>query len=362
VKRREADPIVFCDLRRALAPILSDIERAVQRVVDRGWFLRGREVAAFEEEWAAYCGQAYCVTCNSGTDALTLAAMATGLAEAEIQANTLPLTAIGLKRGFAKVTVREIGVDGRLEEITPLSVPVLLYGRTPSPAEAEAKLFDAAHAHGWRPHKHAIACWSFYPTKSLGALGDAGAVTTNDADIAMQMRELSGLDDKLYSHRQITSRMDEVQAAVLRVKLRHLDEWISDRRRIATQYLQKLPESVVPVAMQGDFQHLFVVRCDDRDGLASHLLRAGIGTKVHFPTPLHRQDATWKNLAAAFPLADRWCDTVLSLPCYPGLAKAEIDRICFETDRFQGINFRRGFVESLARPGGNYAKASNTGR
>jgi dTDP-4-amino-4,6-dideoxygalactose transaminase len=326
---------MFCDLCRAHALILADIERAVKQVVDHGWFLRGCEVAAFEEEWAAYCGQDYCVTCNSGTDALTLAAMAAEFAEAEVQANTLPLTAIGLNRGFAKVTVREIGLDGRLEKITPLSVPVLLYGRAPSAAEATAKLFDAAHAHGWRPPKHAIACWSFYPTKSLGALGDAGAITTNDADIAKQMRELSGLDDKLYGPRQITSRMDEIQAAVLRVKLRHLDEWISDRRRIAALYLQNLPAGVVPIATQGDFQHLFVVRCDNRDGLASHLLRAGISTKVHFPIPLHRQDASWKDSEAAFPLADRWCETVLSLPCYPGLTEAEIDRICFEVDRFK---------------------------
>src|SRR3954467_12314831 len=124
---RNTDPIEFCDLHRALAPIRADVERAVNRVVGSGWFLRGREIAAFEEEWAAYCGQAYCVTCNSGTDALTLAAMALGLPEAEIQANTLPLTAIGLNRSFAKVAVREVGVDGRLEEITPFSVPVLLY-------------------------------------------------------------------------------------------------------------------------------------------------------------------------------------------------------------------------------------------
>jgi dTDP-4-amino-4,6-dideoxygalactose transaminase len=330
------DSIDFCDLRRALPPIISDIQRAANQVVERGWFLRGREVAAFEEEWAAYCGQTYCVTCNSGTDALSLAAMALGLAEAEVQANTLPLTAVGLQRGSAKVTVREIGEDGRLEQITPLSVPVLLYGRSPSAAEGEAKLFDAAHAHGWRPPKHATACWSFYPTKSLGAFGDAGAVTTNDADVAMQMRELSGLDDKLYSGRQLTSRMDELQAAVLRVKLRHLDEWISERRRIAAHYFENLPKTVVPVGVEADLQHLFVVRCDHRDELASHLLRAGIGTKVHFPTPLQHLDAAWKDPTGAFPIADRWCDTVLSLPCYPGLTATEIDRICFEIDRFAG--------------------------
>jgi dTDP-3-amino-2,3,6-trideoxy-4-keto-D-glucose/dTDP-3-amino-3,4,6-trideoxy-alpha-D-glucose/dTDP-2,6-dideoxy-D-kanosamine transaminase len=214
-------------------------------------------------------------------------------------------------------------------------VPVLLYGRAPSRGEDQARLFDAAHAHGWKPPQHAIACWSFYPTKSLGALGDGGAVTTNDPNLAAEMRQLSGRDDRFYRSRQITSRMDEMQAAVLRVKLPHLDDWIAERRKIAARYFRNLPETVTPVAAwQEDFQHLFVVRNDYRDALAAHLLDAGIATKVHFPTPLHRQNASWRDPAAEFALADRWCDTVLSLPCYPGLTDSEIDRICLEIDQF----------------------------
>jgi dTDP-3-amino-3,4,6-trideoxy-alpha-D-glucose transaminase len=328
-------PIVFCDLRRALAPIRADVDAAVRRVADSGWFLRGKEVAAFEEEWAAYCGQAHCVTCNSGTDALTLAAIAMGRKRVEVQANTLPLTAVGLSRAGATIAVREIGGDGRLAEVTPQAVPVLLYGRAPSAAEAAATLFDAAHAHGWKPPRAAVACWSFYPTKTLGALGDAGAVTTNDAGLASAMRELSGRDDRFYDSRQITSRMDEVQAAVLRVKLRHLDAWIEDRRRIAARYRAGLPGGVAVVTSSPeDLQHLFVIRSDRRDGLAAWLDAAGIATKVHFPVPLHRQTAAWQDGGASFPVAESWCDTVLSLPCYPGFTDAEIDRICDEIGRF----------------------------
>src|SRR6187551_2252764 len=138
--------------------------------------------------------------------------MLSGLATAEVQANTLPLTAVGLKRAGCSIDVQEINADGRLDEITPYSVPVLLYGRAPSPIERNAQLFDAAHAHGWKPPSDAIACWSFYPTKSLGALGDAGAATTNERHLADEMRDLSGRDDGFYQDRQITSRMDEMQA------------------------------------------------------------------------------------------------------------------------------------------------------
>jgi len=308
---------------------------AVSRVVDSGWFLRGGEVAAFEEEWAAYCGQGYCVTCNSGTDALSLAVMAAGITEAEIQANTVSLTAIGLARGFARIALREVNQDGRLSEVTPRSVPVLLYGRIPSSTEVQARVFDAAHAHGWKPPRHGIACWSFYPTKSLGGLGDAGAVTTNDADLAAEMRQLSGRDDQYYQSRQITSRMDEVQAAVLRVKLRHLAEWIAERRRIAARYVRSLPQIVTPVAtLPEDLHHLFVVRTSFRDALAARLLGAGIQTKVHFPVPLHRLNPSWATGKATLALAERWCDSVLSLPCYPGLSDSEIDRVCAEIHEF----------------------------
>src|SRR5262249_14458357 len=159
--------VPFCDLTRANCALRADIDKAISRVIDRGWFLRGAETDAFEAEWAAYCNQDYCVSCNSGTDALTLAAIAMGTKKAWVPANTLPLTAVGLARSGAQILADEVGDDGRLLTIRPESIPVLLYGRMPSEGELKCKLFDAAHAHGWKPPRNATACWSFYPTKNL---------------------------------------------------------------------------------------------------------------------------------------------------------------------------------------------------
>jgi dTDP-4-amino-4,6-dideoxygalactose transaminase len=334
--------VPFCDLGRALAPLRSEIEDAMRRVLDRGWFLRGPETKAFECEWAAYCGQAYCVSCGSGTDALTLAALALGLDHAELQANTLPLTAVGVQRAGVRIIVRDVDGMGHLSEVGPSSVPVLLYGRAPSAAELNGTLFDAAHAHGWKPPAHAVACWSFYPTKSLGALGDAGAVTTNSAQLAEKITALAGRDDRLRDGRQITSRMDEIQAAILRIKLPHLDCWIDERRRIATAYKEQLPNSVRSVGTSSDdLNYLFVVRVANRSEVIRYLEYRGVQTKVHFPKPLHRQEAEWRDSSACFPTADEWCESVLSLPCYPGLRQDEIERTCAAIASWSTCNQQR---------------------
>ena len=316
------------DLTRIHAPIRGEIDRAVARVLDSGWFLRGREVAAFEEEWADFCGQAYCVACNSGTDALTLAAIGLQLRAADVQANTLALTAVGLHRGGVAVNVVDVDGDGRLREGEAEAVPVLLFGRHPTPVEARHRLFDAAHAHGWRPPKHATACWSFYPTKTLGAAGDGGAATTNDIGLRDAMRELSGRDDRLRDARQITSRMDEIQAAILRVKLKHLPAWIAERQAIGAWYRAHLPPGVDMVATDPrDLHHLAVVRLADRDAVAAALKALGIETKVHFPIPLHRQNAPWGDASRQLPAAVAWCGSILTLPCFPGMREAELARV-----------------------------------
>ena len=321
-----ADAIPFCDLSRALAPIRDDIDAAIARTIDSGWFLRGPEVAAFEEEWAAYCGQAHSVCCNSGTDALTLAATVLGMRTATVQANTLSLTALGLQRGGAAVRLADVGPDGRLAAITPDAVPVLLYGRPPATEEIGATLFDAAHAHGWKPPEHAFATWSFYPTKTLGALGDGGAVTTNDARFAAEMRNLCGRDDLLHDRRQITSRMDEVQAAILRVKLKHLDCWLAERQHIGTEYERTLGS--LPILLAGpSLYHLFVIRVDRRDDLAEFLLSRGIGCKIHWTDSLDKLDGGWTR-DGTYAMSDAWCDTVISLPCFPGLRPTELEFIC----------------------------------
>lgn len=319
-------PVPFLDLARAHNAMRAELDAAIARVMDSQWFLRGPEVDAFEREWAAFCGQAHAVGCNSGTDALTIAATAMGLQRVEVPAATLPLTALGLQRGGAEVILKDVGDDGRLAEAGPDAVPVLFYGRPPNTVEAGARLFDAAHAHGWTVPHGAVAAWSFYPTKTLGALGDGGAVTTDDEGLAREMRMLCGRDDRLLDGRQVTSRMDEIQAAVLRVKLRHLPRWLDERQAIGAAYDRRL--APLGITLEGpSFHHLYVVRVAHRDVLAERMADRGVGVKVHWSLPLHRVPGSW-NRSGTFPMAEAWCASVLSLPCYPGLRDDEVARVC----------------------------------
>ncbi|WP_395687791.1 DegT/DnrJ/EryC1/StrS family aminotransferase [Aestuariivirga sp.] len=324
------------DLRRIHEPLLSEFSSCWDRVMTSGWFLRGRETEKFEAEWAEYCGQAYCVSCASGTDALTIAAIGLGLKRAVIQGNTLPLTAIALYRAGVHLELSDVEPDGRILSHAPETVPVLLYGRLPQGREVERRLYDAAHAHGWRPHQNAVACWSFYPTKTLGALGDAGAITTNDQGLAELMRDLAGRDDVFRDGRQMTSRMDEVQAAILSVKLKALPSWIAARQEIGQRYLSDLPQTINYVSnARGDLNHLAVIKLKDRDRLAGWLRACGVETKVHFPVPLHKQAAPWGHSAVSLPAVEEWCSSVLTLPCFPGLTKKEQSLVVEAIVRFE---------------------------
>jgi dTDP-3-amino-3,4,6-trideoxy-alpha-D-glucose transaminase len=318
--------IPFIDLTRAMNPIRAEIERAMSACLDRSSYLRGPETAAFEEEWAAFCGQAAAVCCNSGTDALSLAAMALGIKDAIIPANTLPLTGIGLHRGGAAVQIGEVDENGWIATASDHNVPVLLFGRTPAPSMANAALYDAAHAHGWHPPASAAAAWSFYPTKTLGAIGDAGAITTNDVDLAREMRNLCGRDDQLYDSRQLTSRIDEIQAAVLRVKLRHLPNWLDERKALGDAYRRCL--APLNMCISGpSLEHLFCIRTPNRNALKGFLAAHGVGTKIHWDSALHQLAGPW-TAASECPIAENWSKSVLSLPIYPGLTFAEVDRVC----------------------------------
>lgn len=323
--------IGFCDLTRALTAVRRDLDAAMARVVSSASFLRGPETRAFEEEWADYCGQAHAITCNSGTDALTLAAIALNLRTATIPANTLPLTGIGLHRAQVELRVADIDDDGYLRrEQCRDAVPVLLFGRLPRPGDPHDVLYDAAHAHGWKPT--GTAAFSFYPTKTLGALGDGGAVTTNDARLAAEIRALSGRDDVLYDRRQITSRMDELQSAVLRVKLRHLDSWLEERRHIAAHYDRRMHPLGLALG-QPSLNHLYVIRTPQRERMQAYLAEAGIATKVHWPASLDTLPGPWST-SGSYPGAASWSASVLSLPCYPGLTSVEIEYVCDHIEQF----------------------------
>lgn len=349
--------IPFLDLAPAYAELRGEIDEAIGRVLERGWYILGDEVRAFEEEFASYCGVKYCVGTSNGLDALHLVLRAWDIGEGDeviVPAHTFIAT--WLAASYAGAVPVPVEVDpstynldpARLEAaITPRTrvvVPVHLYGQ---PAEMDAimaiaerhglkVLEDAAQAHGasYRGRRagalgHAAA-FSFYPVKNLGALGDAGAVTTDDPALARRLRLLCNYgSERKYAHEEkgFNCRLDELQAAVLRVKLRHLDAWNARRRDLSAFYLEQLSgtDLVLPAVPEGcePAWHLFVVRSHGRDAFQDALARRGVHTLVHYPLPPHRQAAYSEYAGRALPIASRLASEVLSLPIGPHLSKEQ---------------------------------------
>lgn len=347
--------IPFLDLGATYRELKPQIDAAVARVLEGGWYILGPEVEAFEAEWAAYCGAGFAVGLANGLDALTLALRALGIGpgdEVIVPSNTyiatwLAVSGVGARPVPVEPDPLTHNIDPNLIEaaITPRTravMPVHLYGQ---PADLQPILEiakrhglrvieDAAQAHGaaYRGRRlggHGdIICWSFYPGKNLGAFGDAGAITTNDADLAARVAMLRnyGSREKYVNELPgVNSRLDPLQAAVLRVKLKVLDDWTERRRAIASAYLEGLKDSglILPHVPEwaAPVWHLFVVRTDAREQLQAQLAKAGIGTLIHYPIPPHMQSA-YADLgfeAKAFPIARRLAQEVLSLPMGPHL-------------------------------------------
>lgn len=358
--------VPFLDLRAAYLELKPEIDAAIARVLDSGWYILGPEVEAFEAEWADYCGASYAFGVGNGLDALTLALRALGIGpgdEVIVPSNTyiatwLAVSAVGatpvpVEPDSATYNINPALIPAAITQRTKALLPVHLYGQ---PADLDpilsiarqhdlAVVEDAAQAHGARYKGQRIGahgdvvCWSFYPGKNLGALGDAGAVTTNRADLADRISVLRNYGTRVKYVNEVkgfNSRLDPIQAAVLRVKLTVLDEWNARRKRITQQYLSLLarhascltlphvPEWADPV------WHLFVVRHPQRDAFAQRLTEAGIGNLIHYPIPPHRQHAYANSSfnVDAFPLADRIAAEVLSLPNGPHLDVGLIEMIC----------------------------------
>ena len=352
--------VPFLDLQAAYLELKAEIDDAVRRVLDSGWYILGPEVEAFEREFAIYCEAEHAVGVANGLDALHLAlrAMVAGPGdEVIVPSNTYIATWLAVSHaGATPVPVEPVEETYNLDPLrieaaitprTKVILPVHLYGQ---PADLDPileiahrrglrVLEDAAQAHGARyksrrigSHGDAVA-WSFYPGKNLGALGDGGAVTTNDPEIADRIRVLRnyGSQVKYVNEAQgFNSRLDPLQAAILRVKLRHLEEWNTRRKAIAVQYLEGLAGAGLALSHVPSWAdpswHLFVVRHPRRDTLQRRLAEAGIGTLIHYPTPPHKQrayaGAGFK--AGAFPLASRIADEVLSLPMGPHLIAGQV--------------------------------------
>ncbi len=357
------------------ATIKDAMDAAVQRVMESGWFILGAETEAFEREFAAYCGVAHAIGVGNGTDALMLALKALDVGPGD-EVITVPMTAAfgafaitmnGATPVFVDIEAGTANMNPLLLEraITPHTkaiMPVHLYGQAADLGAIMAiaarhgipVVEDAAQAHGaMHDGKRVgsvgrIAGFSFYPSKNLGAAGDGGAVTTNDPALAEKVRMLrNGGQRGKYEHviQGVNSRLDELQAAILRVKLAHLDDWNVARRRLAHQYDEllagssvALPEERAGATPEGHVWHLFAVRHPRRDALAAYLKERGIGTAVHYPTALHLQPA-FASLglgARTFPVAEEQAREELSLPLYPELTAKEVMYVADAVRAFEG--------------------------
>jgi dTDP-4-amino-4,6-dideoxygalactose transaminase len=342
-------------------PDRAAIAAAIARVIDRGWFILGPELESFETAFAAATGARHAVGVGNGTDALAIALRAAGVTAGD-EVITSPLSAaytalaimmVGARPVFADIDPARLTLDPQAAaaSVTPRTaaiIPVHLYGQAAdmngvaavATRHGLAVIEDCCQAHlatcGGRPVGSfgLAAAYSFYPTKNLGALGDGGALTTNDDRVAAHARRLrNGGQADRYHHAEfgVNSRLDEMQAAVLSERLHGLEEMTRLRRGLADRYRAGLHgvESVVipPEQDAGHVYHLFPVLAENRDALQSHLKRHGVETLVHYPVPIPRQPALALEEPDDCPVANRVCDRVLSLPLYPALESAAIDQV-----------------------------------
>lgn len=355
--------VPFLDLKGAYLELRDDIDAAMARVAGSGWYIGGPEVDAFEQAFAGYCEAKHCVGVGNGLDGLHLALRAMDVGpgdEVIVASNTfiatlLAVTMVGavpvpVEPDPATHNINPARIEAAITPRTRVILPTHLYGQ---PADLDPileiagrhglqMLEDAAQAHGARykgrrlgAHGHAVA-WSFYPGKNLGALGDGGAVTTDDPVIAQKVRMLGNYgSERKYVNavRGVNSRLDPLQAAILGVKLAHLDRWNARRQAIATLYRDGLADTGLVLPHVPNWAkpawHLFVVGTPDRDDLMARLSKRGVQTLVHYPIPPHRQEA-YADLGltmGSLPIAERLANEVLSLPIGPQLSIEQAERV-----------------------------------
>ena len=362
--------IPVCDLAAQFHAHEADLRAAIDRVLQRGWFILGEELASFEREFAEFARAEHAIGVANGTDAIHLALRAVGVGPGDrvlTQPNSaVPTAAAILEAGATPIfsdvdpatgIIDPLGAERALDTAVadgggPVRaiLPVHLYGRC-APMEAIealaaghdlAVIEDAAQAHGATRHGRTagtmgrIGCFSFYPSKNLGAYGDAGACVTRDPDLAARLRRLRNYGEQgRYDSVEVgfNSRLDEMQAAILRAKLPHLAAWNRKRRELAAEYrlrLQGLPLLLPPVDDDGiEVAHLFVTRVARRDRLRAELERQGVGTQVHYPRPIHLQPAyAWLGLPpGSFPAAELRASQLISLPLYPEMTDETLDLV-----------------------------------
>ncbi|MCP4644751.1 MAG: DegT/DnrJ/EryC1/StrS family aminotransferase [bacterium] len=362
--------VPFVELKTQYAAIKGEIQQAVDDVLDSCWYIMGKQVAAFEEEFAAYIGARHCVGVGSGTEAIHLALAALGIASGD-EVITVPNTCVptlcGITASNATPTLVDVDaqtltmdhalLDKAITDRTKAIVPVHLYGH---PCDMDPILEiagrhgipvmeDCAQAHGSLYNDRScgtfgmLAAFSFYPSKNLGAYGDAGAVVTDDEGLAERLRMLRNYgEERRYHHtmKGCNSRLDEIQAAILRVKLKHLDAWNEARRERAKAYDDLLDHEIVSPLGEAPWarsnRHLYPVRTPHRDALMDHLKSREVGCLIHYPIPVHRQRA-FSDLGhgpGAFPIAEQACNEVLSLPMYPDLSMNDLQTVVQAVNSF----------------------------
>ena len=370
--------VPILDLKPAYDELRTELDAAYHRVMESGWLLLGHELEAFESEYARSIGAKHCIGVANGLEAMQLVLMALDLKPGDevivpshgYIATWLAVTHTGARPVPCEPDPRTYNLDpSRLEALitarTKAILPIHLYGQTAEMAAINAiarrhglfVLEDAAQSHGARCHGRAAGALgnaagvSFYPSKNLGALADAGAVTTSDDALADKVRHLRNYGSKVRYHNEylgLNSRLSELQAAFLRAKLPHLAAWNARRVALAARYFAQLEgvgDLVLPFvpASAEPVWHLFVIRTAHRDALQAHLTAQGVGTQIHYPIPPHLSNAYrpagWKR--GDFPLAEQLAGEVLSLPIGPHLTSEQIDHVCLAI---------RTFFAGLPRP------------
>lgn len=363
--------IPFVSFKTIEKELYNELHAAFERVYNASWYICGDEGKKFEQEFASYCGANYCVGCGNGLDALTLALRALEIGRGDevlVPSNTyiatvLAITYVGAKPILVEPDIKTYNIDvkkieGKITSKTKAIIPVHLYGQPANMKEIMScarknglvVIEDCAQAHGATYYGQPVgsfgdaAGFSFYPGKNLGALGDAGAVATNNQVVADKIRALGNYgSDYKYHHiyQGYNSRLDEIQAAFLQVKLQHLDRMNNERCRIAERYRNEIvnPQIILPYVIDDvkPVWHVFAIRCEQRNELGDYLSSYGIMTNKHYPIPIHLQKA-YKDLnirEGELPIAEEISRTELSLPMYYGLTDEEISYVIEKINTFQ---------------------------
>ena len=350
--------VAYQDFTNMHKPIMGELTASFEEVLDKEWFIGGKKDRKFEEEFAEFCGTKYCVGVGNGLDAIRMILLAYGIGEGDeviVPSNTYIATALAVnyvgampvfvEPEFDNITIDPSKIEEKITDKTKAIIAVHLYGRACKMDEINAiakkhNLYifeDAAQAHGAMYKGKKVgnlgdaAAFSFYPGKNLGALGDAGAVTTNSKEIAETVRAYGNYGSvKKYQHdfKGANSRLDEMQAGFLSVKLKHLTEWTKERKRIAKLYYDNIQNDllVLPREIEENVYHIFPVFCERRDELKAYLEEKEIYTLIHYPIPMHLQKAyaEMNGKVGDYPIAEQISSQELSIPLYPGMTEEQI--------------------------------------